>query len=797
MDILAATGAFQVGRGGEDVPHYGGLFRVTYNSSTPWNVEDLTPWSRNNIDPLYKIDYPGSMPTPFSHPAVGCITKYTPTGSNRSIYYCSTSGEPASGDDNHLALLWYQVASDMRGLTRARWRLYPGGQIPFGNGGNRYYTYGISAERINSTTISANGVLYANINMPADDQITSNTTWEGQVELINDVTMTNGATLTLKPGCQITSLGYYGLIVDSGYVKVQYPDSARPLFTTPPDVRWKGITIKNMHPDSILTLKKLEIRNADYGIYLDGATGRTVKVKIENCLFDSNGVGVGARQADQIIVKNCEIKNGYKGGDFNGDGIYFFSLSSNGTHAVENCIIHHNDGCGIRLSSCPSSLTLYNNDIHDNLEQNSTAYSSWAGVYCYNSSPKIRANEISESHGYPLATFNSSAPYLCKGPDSTNVFELAMTPPDTYAVILADAGFPVMNSAYNNFSHGDCDDDLLIDDLTNPSTKRKVVYNWWGVNPPVSAQFSPSDSIVYNPYLTSAESFPTGLPSRGPYSGDSTAYDLLDNAIADYYSGDYTEAYWTLSDIIENHADETEVVCMALPYLLQTGPKVPVSLAVLYDYLGEVEGSNGENLIGKTARKVRNDCSVLMAEYLIAINDYQSIISNPPTLSDSVFAILDANQANLIMNGSGMPGTQSMAPASPLNPVTFQEYMKREAGLLALITQSKGATASSVALLPKTFALHQNFPNPFNPATTIRYDLPEISHVKISIYNMLGQKVVTLVDRTVEAGYQRATWDMSRSGNALASGLYIYQIVAEGKETGKKFITARKMLMIK
>ena len=808
VDILAATGAWEIERGTEEVFRYGGLFRIT-PTTDGWTYEDITPYKPaswyypNPYTNQYKLDGVDD----FQNPAVLSIDMIK-VGTANPIYMCITSGEAYNTQDDHKMLLWYQQKANMRSLTKNGWYLFPNpggaaGMIPYKSIPGKYFTDGTGPNYLAAVQgASDNWVAVGGTNINkgiilGNTPVTTDAAWGGEVRLADNVTINSGAMLTLKPDCKIVALGEYSLILDSAYIRLEYPDSNRVLLTSAEGVKWGGLIVRNMHPDSTLILRNLEVRNAEYGVYADDNSTRTVKLVVENCIFDNCGVGVGAREANRIKVKNCEIKNGYKGGSFNGDGIYFFSLSSNGTHAIENCIIHHNDGCGIRLSSCPSSLILYNNDIHDNLEQNTSAYSSWAGVYCYNSSPKIRANEISESHGYPLATFNSSAPYLCKGPDSTNVFELAMTPPDTYAVILADAGFPVMNSAYNNFSHGDCDDDLLIDDLTNPSTKRKVAYNWWGVNPPVSAQFSPSDSIDYNPYLTSAESFPTGLPSRGPYSGDLTAYDLLDSAIADYYSGDYSDAYWTLCDIIENHATETEVVCMALPHLLQAGPKVPVSLAILYDYFDEVAGSNGENLIGKTARKVGNDCLVMMTEYQDAINDYQTIISDPPTLSDSVFAILDANQANLIMSGSGMPGTQSMAPASPLNPVTFQEYMKREAALLAMITQSKAAAASSGAQLPMTFALHQNFPNPFNPATTIRYDLPEISHVKISIYNMLGQKVVTLVDRTVEAGYQRATWDMSRSGNALASGLYIYQIVAEGKETGKTFVTAKKMLMIK
>jgi len=81
--------------------------------------------------------------------------------------------------------------------------------------------------------------------------------------------------------------------------------------------------------------------------------------------------------------------------------------------------------------------------------------------------------------------------------------------------------------------------------------------------------------------------------------------------------------------------------------------------------------------------------------------------------------------------------------------------------------------------LPKSFALHQNYPNPFNPATTIRYDLPRACRVKIQIFNILGQKVRTLVDNYQEAGFKTVRWNgFNDSGGRVASGTYIYMIQA-------------------
>lgn len=87
------------------------------------------------------------------------------------------------------------------------------------------------------------------------------------------------------------------------------------------------------------------------------------------------------------------------------------------------------------------------------------------------------------------------------------------------------------------------------------------------------------------------------------------------------------------------------------------------------------------------------------------------------------------------------------------------------------------APDSNQTQLPKRFALHANYPNPFNPTTIIKYDLPKPTHVKLTIYDVLGRRVRTLLDKEVEAGYQRAQWDGKNDrGVPVASGIYLYRL---------------------
>ncbi len=94
---------------------------------------------------------------------------------------------------------------------------------------------------------------------------------------------------------------------------------------------------------------------------------------------------------------------------------------------------------------------------------------------------------------------------------------------------------------------------------------------------------------------------------------------------------------------------------------------------------------------------------------------------------------------------------------------------------------------SDVREIPKTFALEQNFPNPFNPLTSIRYQLPVSGWVTVKVYNSFGQEMVTLVDGPQEAGYKSVEWDASQ----FASGVYFYRLIAGS------FISTKKMVLIR
>jgi len=273
-------------------------------------------------------------------------------------------------------------------------------------------------------------------------------------------------------------------------------------------------------------------------------------------------------------------------------------------------------------------------------------------------------------------------------------------------------------------------------------------------------------------------------------------YELLYASLEAYHNGNIADAFVGFIEITTNYPYYQEAVSMAIPYLMTTGLNLPISPDSVYSYLNSLFEYYGDSYVGKTARRIRNICSLKMENYNDAISDYEDIITNPSSFSDSIFALIDINQAYLIMNGSGLPGIQSVSPVNDYNPGTLENYMKRESELLALL--NSGTTAGSAELLPASFCLHQNYPNPFNPVTTIQYDLPELSNVKLEIFNVLGQRVMTLVDGLENPGFKKVEWDgNSASSIPISSGVYIYRLQVTGKETGNKFSNSKKMILMK
>jgi hypothetical protein len=94
--------------------------------------------------------------------------------------------------------------------------------------------------------------------------------------------------------------------------------------------------------------------------------------------------------------------------------------------------------------------------------------------------------------------------------------------------------------------------------------------------------------------------------------------------------------------------------------------------------------------------------------------------------------------------------------------------------------------------LPNSYSLNQNYPNPFNPSTTIEFTLPEAGHVSLEIYDILGQRVKSLLESDISSGQYSVSWNgTDNAGNEVRSGTYFYKL------TANDFVQTKKMLLIR
>ncbi|HTK80804.1 MAG TPA: CotH kinase family protein [Bacteroidota bacterium] len=211
----------------------------------------------------------------------------------------------------------------------------------------------------------------------------------------------------------------------------------------------------------------------------------------------------------------------------------------------------------------------------------------------------------------------------------------------------------------------------------------------------------------------------------------------------------------------------------------------------------EVFGANDIYAIGDSGAVIHNVSSSAWVNLRVPT---ASGLSGIHILSQSSLYVCGENGDIYYSNDNGSTWyKQYSADSHDLNAIVFTDsvhgYAVGNAGTI-LTTMSPG-TVTGVrpgTQLPGEYRLYQNFPNPFNPTTQIRFELRELSTVRLTVYDVLGQRVATLQDGVLQAG----SYDLPYSGNKLASGVYFYRLdVREPFGGTLRYSQVNKMLLLK
>ncbi len=215
------------------------------------------------------------------------------------------------------------------------------------------------------------------------------------------------------------------------------------------------------------------------------------------------------------------------------------------------------------------------------------------------------------------------------------------------------------------------------------------------------------------------------------------------------------------------------------------------AVAVLIDEMDGVLSGQLELSFDSTKLKVSEAMtSDLTSDYLFANNAQDGRLRLSFAGVESVEGSGRIAEIMFESIGSQIEAIGEIDPVLNLSGIALTSAQLNEGFFSVVILQSE-----EVSDVPDSYSLHQNFPNPFNPETVIHYDLPVQSHVELSVYNMIGQKVATLVNEQIDAGSHSVFWDgKDDSGESLASGLYLYRLKMDGSE---EFVKIRKLVLVR
>jgi len=595
-------------------------------------------------------------------------------------------------------------------------------------------------------------------------EISGDLTLEGNFQINQTVTVAEGVTLNLSPATtlaegttfkfgQNASLLVNGNLVAEGGSGVSTIHFQR----LNEALAWEGIIIDNqsvMYPETS---------------------------SLSYCNITGANIGLKTTRAHNLQVANCNISG-------NNAGIYYIHANAGGDPSFVGNNIYGNDyGLVVFGGAFEHDLSMLQNNIVDNEKVGLFTHSgnsypigdnlitgSDIGVLCRNYTHSNFAwSELSHPlGGYNIITGNGQGIKLADG-SSPNLGQV-------------NYGFHGKNNITNYDRFALCN--------TNPHTLIMAEDNWWQSSPPDSGIFYLPAMVDFNPW---SPGYNYRSDNLGDFSGSGSPpgyglWNYIAAAMGYIYSGEPDLAIPIYTQILEQYPNSQATA---------------QALEGLYWATAQENGLPKLMAIGGNLNYVLSPELAQLADYL-DLEAYLAQGQPAEALAIAQDLATQARQTDLRLLSQFMVGMiqkhylRQVSQGNAAFATFAQLYPKDELAAIAQLEQGLTTSAETygqgasqtLTALPKVFAFYPNYPNPFNPATTIRYDLPENSHVILTIYNLGGQRVTTLLDRTVPAGSHSALW---QPNVMLSSGIYFCRFEARSLTSSESISQIRRMLLLK
>ena len=481
------------------------------------------------------------------------------------------------------------------------------------------------------------------------------------------------------------------------------------------------------------------------------------------------------RDKGTVIISDCRFENSKSA-----TGEAVIDIEKYKDFELQGDSLFYNEGTGINMYYSGSSAG-QNHFIKDcYLDNNNTQTpDSSVGIIIYHSYADILTNHISE-HNYGVACFDNSNVQLL-GTDTASIPENTQhifnnLVNQVYAI---PGSFPYefkFNSIYNNQTT----DTLVYYDIpVVQSTKSLYIqYNDWGNDPLDTNRLHPPGQYYWDP-----EWEPGGHKSM-PISEE-----LFYEAVQFIKDSSYTDAESNFKEIIEEHP-ESKYEQASVKELLVLKRIHDQDFAGLQTYLDSIPTLWENDETANVTEHVINWCNIEKEDFAAAITWFESQIEDPVSYADSICAIMDLVYTYTLFDTTSNKSTVIISKFPEYRPLSKADYIQKRNYYTDLLFKKHNLKPKPD---PENFentisGQLKAFPNPFTNTIIFQYYLTDISHVKLVIYNGLGEQVYVIADEKQHEGLQTATF----YSNDLTPGVYYCSLEVNGSAYATKKIICLK-----
>jgi len=605
--------------------------------------------------------------------------------------------------------------------------------------------------------------------------MTQSQTISGIIAIPLDLTVNSGVTLIIANSAEIYLLNGSELIIEDG-ANIVIGDNV--IFSTPEGQTRGKLRING---SDAIVCNNLQFSNSDLHanytkveIHEGNFTNSYIELLNETLILDDVDFDRSHILADKRImlpnpvyvdIQNCSIYN---------SDMYAVRINSYPSFTVSNNNICNNEGAALHLYNSTDGC-IENNDFNNN----------GVGLNLNNTEAEIIGyNEICNNEAYGIVAVNNSNwslvginDYPCQiiafnYDDNAEIyFRVSSIPDEVYFNKIYDSNYE------SEFIH--CHGDL--------NTEINVANNFWGNGGvggysriPTEENFYPS--IEYYPY---DPVWNPGTP-RGGEDGDAKIMYLSGKVLE--ADENYAVAEQTYKDIISQYP-ASNYSKMAAKQLMSITEKTDYDFLTLKNYYDTEPNMTYDDEMIKVSSFLSNQCNIKITEFPVAIDWFEDVISNPPSQIDSVLAVIDLGYTYLLMEENG-DRSNYVGKFPNLKPNSWEEYEENTIQLLDDLFGDPEIDPEEEpfnGIIPTSVTLHRNYPNPFNPTTTISFSIPEESKIDISVYNIKGQKVKVLINNNYDKGNHYVIWNGDNEADEpVSSGVYFYKLNVNGKTESVK-----------